>query len=72
MIMEAQNPNAALGIVARNSEGSLLACFGKKWRCDSALAAELQAIRSPCAFAANKGWLNAIIESDTQTAITLR
>nr|GEZ24877.1 reverse transcriptase [Tanacetum cinerariifolium] len=39
-----KNPNAALVIVARNSEGSLLACFSKKWRCDYALAAELQAI----------------------------
>nr|GEW36320.1 ribonuclease H protein [Tanacetum cinerariifolium] len=59
------------GIVARNSVESLLTCFGKKWRCDSALAAELQAIRSICALSANKGWLNVIIESDSQTAITL-
>ena len=64
-------PNAASGIVARNSIGSLLACFGKKWRCESALAAELQAIRSSCIFAANKGWFNAIIESDSQSAIAL-
>ncbi|GKA88943.1 ribonuclease H protein [Tanacetum coccineum] len=62
--------NAASGIVARNSVGSLITCFGKKWRCDSALAAELQAIRLACAFAANKGWFNAIIESNSQTAIT--
>ena len=47
-------PNAASGIVARNSEGSLLFCFGKKWRCDSVLAAELHAIRSACVVAADK------------------
>ena len=64
-------PNAVSGVVARNSIGSLLACFGKKWRCESALAAELQAIRSSCIFAANKGWFNAIIESDSQSAIAL-
>ncbi|GKC53033.1 hypothetical protein Tco_1075778, partial [Tanacetum coccineum] len=45
--------------------------FGKKWRCDSALAAELQAIRIACVFALNKGWFNAIIESDSQTTIML-
>nr|GFA62339.1 putative reverse transcriptase, RNA-dependent DNA polymerase [Tanacetum cinerariifolium] len=45
--------------------------YGKSKRCDSALTAELQAIRLACAFAANKGWVNAIIESDSQTAITL-
>ncbi|GJS09243.1 reverse transcriptase domain-containing protein [Tanacetum coccineum] len=66
-----KNPNVASCIVARSLVGSLITCFGKKWRCDSALAAELQAIRLACVFAANKGWFNAIIESDSQTAIML-
>ncbi|GJZ13915.1 reverse transcriptase [Tanacetum coccineum] len=66
-----KTPDAASGIVARNSVGSLITCFGKKWRCDSALAAELQAIRIACVFALNKGWFNAIIESDSQTTIML-
>ncbi|GJQ94154.1 retrovirus-related pol polyprotein from transposon TNT 1-94 [Tanacetum coccineum] len=65
------NPNVASRIVARSLVGSLITCFGKKWRCDSALAAELQAIRFACVFAANKGWFNVIIESDSQTAIML-
>ncbi|GKD82819.1 hypothetical protein Tco_1349658 [Tanacetum coccineum] len=36
------NPTSS-GIVEHNSVGSLLTCFGNRWRCDSAFAVELQA-----------------------------
>ncbi|GKA95939.1 F-box domain containing protein [Tanacetum coccineum] len=66
-----KDSHAAIGIVARNFNGSLLQCVGEKSRSESVLAAELSAIRSACILAATNGWNHAIIESDSQSAISL-
>ncbi|GKF76266.1 ribonuclease H protein, partial [Tanacetum coccineum] len=63
--------SVAIGIVARNCNGSLLQCVGEKCRSESVLAADLSAIRSACILAAANGWNHAIIESDSQSAISL-
>ncbi|GJT25179.1 reverse transcriptase [Tanacetum coccineum] len=66
-----KSSKAALSIVVRDSSGSL--CYV---HCDiscaaSALYAEIIAIHSTCLFASNHGWLNAIVESDSQMTISL-
>ena len=66
-----KDSSAAIGIVARNCNGSLLLCLGEKCRSESVLAAELSVIRSACILAAINGWNYAIIESDSQAAISL-
>nr|GEX06944.1 F-box domain, FBD domain, leucine-rich repeat domain, L domain-like protein [Tanacetum cinerariifolium] len=62
---------AAIGIIARNCNGSLLHRVAEKCRSESVLAAELSAIRSACILAATNGWNHSIIESDSQSAISL-
>ncbi|GJV89910.1 putative RNA-directed DNA polymerase [Tanacetum coccineum] len=66
-----KDSSASIGIVARNCNGSLLQCVGEKCRSESVLAADLSAIRSACILAAANGWNHAIIESDSQSAISL-
>ena len=61
----------AVGIAARNCEGSLLLCLGERWHTSSAIATELIALRSACSLAMTRRWHNAIIESDSQLAISL-
>ncbi|GJR48891.1 pol polyprotein [Tanacetum coccineum] len=61
----------AVGIVARDCEGSLLLCLGERWHTSSVLATELIALRTACSLAMTKGWYGAIIESDSQLAISL-
>ncbi|GJS59642.1 F-box domain containing protein [Tanacetum coccineum] len=68
---ENSHSSAAIGIVARNCNGSLLQCVGEKCRSESVLAAKLSVIRSSCILAATNGWRHAIIESDSQSAISL-
>nr|GEY22569.1 RNA-directed DNA polymerase, eukaryota [Tanacetum cinerariifolium] len=53
----------AIGIVARDSEGVILACIGERWQASSPLAMELLALTN--------GWVGAIIESDSSDAIAL-
>ena len=60
-----------VGIAARNCEGSLLLCVGERWHASSAIATELIALRSACSLALMRRWHNAIIESDSQLAISL-
>ncbi|GKG04205.1 Myc-type, basic helix-loop-helix domain-containing protein, partial [Tanacetum coccineum] len=55
----------------RNSNGALLQCSGEKCQSESVLAAELSAIRSACILAATNRWNHAIIESDSQSVISL-
>ncbi|PWA94607.1 F-box domain, FBD domain, Leucine-rich repeat domain, L domain-like protein [Artemisia annua] len=55
-----KDSSAAIRIVAR-----------EKCRSESVLAAELSVIRSACILAATNGWNDAIIESDSQAAISL-
>ncbi|GKC07635.1 F-box domain containing protein [Tanacetum coccineum] len=66
-----KDSSAAIGIVARDCNDSLLQCVGEKCRSESVLAAELSAIRSACILAATNGWRHAIIELDSQSAISL-
>ncbi|GJU27804.1 F-box domain containing protein [Tanacetum coccineum] len=61
----------AIGIVARDSKGVILACFGERWQASSPLAMELLAIRNACNLALTNGWIGAIIESDSTDAIAL-
>ncbi|PWA52888.1 WRKY15 [Artemisia annua] len=68
---ESSHISAAIGIVARNCNGSLLQCLGEKCRSESVLAAELCAIRSDCILAATNGWNHAFIESNSLSAISL-
>ncbi|GKA22559.1 F-box domain containing protein [Tanacetum coccineum] len=72
VILEAQlNSSPAIGIIARNCNGSLLHHVAEMCRSESVLAAKLSAIRSACILAATNGWNPAIIESDSQSAISL-
>ncbi|GKE98067.1 F-box domain containing protein, partial [Tanacetum coccineum] len=61
----------AIGIVARDSEGVILACIGERWQASSLLAMELLAIRNACNLALTNGWAGVIIESDSSDAIAL-
>ncbi|GJU70238.1 reverse transcriptase, partial [Tanacetum coccineum] len=60
-----------LGIVVRDSTGSLCYVHGDLSCAESALYAEIIAIHSACLFASNHGWSNAIVEFDSQMAISL-
>ncbi|GKA53039.1 reverse transcriptase, partial [Tanacetum coccineum] len=55
----------------RDSNGSLCYAHGDLSCAEFALYAEIIAIRFACLFASNHGWLNAIVESDSQMAISL-
>ncbi|PWA93143.1 WRKY15 [Artemisia annua] len=70
-LLAKQDSSAAIGIVARNCNGSLLQCLGEKCRSESVLTAELCDIRSACILAATNGWNHAFIESDSQSPILL-
>ncbi|GKB64615.1 reverse transcriptase [Tanacetum coccineum] len=61
----------AVGIVARDSEGAILAVSGERCHASSALAMELLAIRNAYNLALTNGWVGAIIESDSSDAINL-
>ncbi|GKB86967.1 reverse transcriptase [Tanacetum coccineum] len=61
----------ALGIVVCDSTGSLYYVHGDLSCVESAIYAEIIAIHSACLFASNHGWLNAIVESDSQMDISL-
>ncbi|GKB67089.1 reverse transcriptase [Tanacetum coccineum] len=62
---ESLHSSAAIRIVARDCNGSLLQCVGEKCRSESVLAVELGDIPSACILAATNGWRHAIIESDS-------
>ncbi|GJS98847.1 reverse transcriptase [Tanacetum coccineum] len=61
----------AIGIIARDSEGAILAVIGERCHASSALAMELLAIRNACNLALTNGWVGAIIESDSTDTIAL-
>nr|GEX78439.1 ribonuclease H protein [Tanacetum cinerariifolium] len=60
----------ALGVIARDSTGSILLCSGKIWCVSGPLMAEILAIRSACHLAISQGWQNAIIESDFKLPVS--
>ncbi|GKA78683.1 reverse transcriptase [Tanacetum coccineum] len=66
-----KSSKAALGIVV--SDSTIFPCYvhGDLSCAEFALYAEIIAIHSACLFASNHGWLNAIVESDSQMAISL-
>nr|GEW97714.1 Myc-type, basic helix-loop-helix (bHLH) domain-containing protein [Tanacetum cinerariifolium] len=43
----------------------------ERWHASSAFATELIALRSACSIAMTNGWYHAIIESDSQLAVSL-
>nr|GEX57252.1 B3 domain-containing transcription repressor VAL1-like isoform X1 [Tanacetum cinerariifolium] len=59
------------GIVVRDSTGSLCYVHGDLSCAESALYVEIIAIHSACLFTSNHGWLNSIVESDSQMNISL-
>ncbi|GJS85791.1 reverse transcriptase [Tanacetum coccineum] len=66
-----KNSSAAFGIVARDSAGLLRYVTGNRCRVVSPLHAEIIAVHSACSLVFNHGWFNAIVESDSQIAISL-
>ncbi|GKE34826.1 reverse transcriptase, partial [Tanacetum coccineum] len=62
---------AAFGIVVRDSPGSLLNVHGNSCFATSPLHAEVIAIHSACRLTYNRGWVGAIVESDSHIAISL-
>ena len=52
---------AALGVIARDSTGSILLCSGKIWSASDPLMAEILIIRNACHLAISRGWQNATI-----------
>ncbi|GJR84770.1 reverse transcriptase [Tanacetum coccineum] len=66
-----KNSSATFGIVARDSAGLLRYVTGNHCHAVSPLHAEIIAIHAACLLASNHGWFNAIVESDSQIAISL-
>ncbi|GJQ99829.1 reverse transcriptase [Tanacetum coccineum] len=66
-----QNSSAAFGIVARDCAGLLRYVIGNRCRAVSPLHAEIIAVHFACSLVFNHGWFNAIVESDSQIAISL-
>ena len=66
-----KDPNAAFGVVVRDSAGCLRYVLGNRCHAISPLHAEIIAVHSACSLAFNRGWFNAIVESDSQVAISL-
>ena len=61
---------SAFGIAVRDSTGSLRYVHGDLSCAVSPLHAEVIAVHSACSLASSHGWLNAIVESDSQMAIS--
>ncbi|GJW78719.1 ribonuclease H protein [Tanacetum coccineum] len=61
---------AALGVIARDSTGSILLCSGEIWCVSDPLMAEILAIRSACHLAISQGWQNATIKSDSKLVVS--
>ncbi|GJR98435.1 reverse transcriptase [Tanacetum coccineum] len=66
-----KDSTAAYGIVVRDSVGTLVRVSGKSCFATSLLHAEVIAIHYACYLAYNQRWCGAIVESDSQTAISL-
>ncbi|GJU47905.1 ethylene-responsive transcription factor ERF011-like protein [Tanacetum coccineum] len=66
-----KDSKAALAVVARDSTGSLIYVDGMPCSSMSPLHAEVLAVHYACQLAFRRGWSQAIVESDCQTAITL-
>nr|GEW87381.1 reverse transcriptase [Tanacetum cinerariifolium] len=66
-----KDSSAAFGIVVRDSTGSLCYVLGNRCHAISLINAEIIAVHFACSLAYNRGWLNAIVESDSQMAISL-
>ncbi|GJT66703.1 reverse transcriptase [Tanacetum coccineum] len=66
-----KNSSAAFGIVARDCAGLFRYVIGNRCRGVSPLHAEIIAVHFACSLVFNHGWFNAIVESDSQIAISL-
>ncbi|GJZ77668.1 hypothetical protein Tco_0642340, partial [Tanacetum coccineum] len=66
-----KSTKVALRIVVRDFTSSLCYVHGDLSCVVSALYAKIITIHSACLFVSNHGWLNAIVESDSQMAISL-
>nr|GEV12062.1 reverse transcriptase [Tanacetum cinerariifolium] len=66
-----QDSKAAFGIVVRDSIGFLCYVLGNCCHTISPTHAEIIAVHSTCSLAFNHGWLNVIVEFDSQVAISL-
>ncbi|GKB83552.1 reverse transcriptase [Tanacetum coccineum] len=66
-----KDSTAAYGIVVRDSVGTLVRVSGKSCFATSPLHDEVIAIHYACYLAYNQGWCGAIVESDSQTTISL-
>ncbi|GKC59421.1 reverse transcriptase domain-containing protein [Tanacetum coccineum] len=63
--------NDAFGIVVRDSTGCLRYVLSNCCHAISPTHVEIIAVHSACSLAFNRGWLNAIVESDSQVTIAL-
>ncbi|GKE66601.1 reverse transcriptase, partial [Tanacetum coccineum] len=66
-----KDSSAAFGIVVQDSTGCLCYVLGNRCDAISPIHAEIIAVHSACSLAYNRGWLNAIVESYSQVAISL-
>nr|GEV17433.1 reverse transcriptase [Tanacetum cinerariifolium] len=66
-----QDSKAAFGIVVRDSTGCLRYALGNCCHAISHTHAEIIVVHSPCSLAFNRGWVNVIVESDSQVTICL-
>ncbi|GJV37176.1 DNA helicase [Tanacetum coccineum] len=66
-----KDSNAAFGIVVRDSTGCLCYVLGNRCHDISPIHAKIIVVHSAFSLAYNHGWLNAIVESDSQVAISL-
>ncbi|GKD19019.1 F-box domain containing protein [Tanacetum coccineum] len=66
-----KDSKVAYGIVVRDSVGTLVRVSGKSCFATSLLHAEVIAIYYACYLTYNQRWCGAIVESDSQTAISL-
>ncbi|GKC49952.1 reverse transcriptase [Tanacetum coccineum] len=66
-----KDSTSAIAIVGRDSSGSILHVYGTPCHAFSPLHAGIFAIHSACHLASCRGWFHAIVESDSQVAISL-
>lgn len=68
---EAGGLHVGIGGLAGDADANLLGCFGGRIKCESALTAEAHALLRGAKLAANKGWQNVALETDSRVMFSV-